>query len=173
MTPNQQSDKAKHGKRYDTGPSLSVAVGDCRGGWNGGHFSGDPALVEHAKLAAEVNAEVVVYGATLTADADTALGAYAALASYSPGRVIIYGETVAIECSIALISHPAVTSRGSSFYTPRGNEVDASLPAANNPERSLVFCSAPRPSTGPLPAAPNRARFVAAFASRSTTTPQF
>lgn len=83
---------AKHGNRYDTGPSLSVAVGDCRGGWNGGHFAGDKALKEHAELAASVNAEVVVYGATLTAGNDTPLGAYAALASYSPGRIIAYGD---------------------------------------------------------------------------------
>lgn len=84
--------KAKHGNRYDTGPSLSVAVGDCRGGWNGGHFAGDKPLVEHAKMAASVNAQITVYGATLTAGSDTPLGAYAALASYSPGRIVAYGD---------------------------------------------------------------------------------
>ena len=85
-------DTSKHGNRYDTGPTLSVAVGDCRGGWNNGHFTGDRPLVKQARLAADLRIQVLDHGVALTADANTPLGAYAALASYSPGRVLVYGD---------------------------------------------------------------------------------
>lgn len=83
-------DQQKHGKRYDTGPSLGVVVGDHRGGWNNGVFAGDPVLVQWAEEAAACSATVKAFGLDLTADSTTPMGALAAFASYEPGRCVVH-----------------------------------------------------------------------------------
>jgi hypothetical protein len=77
----------------NSGPVISVAVdgpGEWRtAAWCDGYFSGEPDIIESAKLAADLGQEVIVDGAPFAADSTTHFGALAALSSFSPGRTLV------------------------------------------------------------------------------------
>jgi hypothetical protein len=77
------------GVRYDTGPTIAVAVKDQTASWNDGHFFGDPEVVKFAEHMAAGQIPIEVFNQTITASYDDPLGALAAMAGYWPGRVIV------------------------------------------------------------------------------------
>lgn len=77
------------GVRYDTGPTIAVAVKDKTAAWNDGHFVGDQDVVKFAEHMASGAVEVEVFNQTITASYTDPLGALAAMAAYWPGRVIV------------------------------------------------------------------------------------
>lgn len=77
------------GVRYDTGPTIAVAVKDKTASWNDGHFFGDPEVVKFAEHMAAGAIPIEVFNQTITASYDNPLGALAAMAGYWPGRVIV------------------------------------------------------------------------------------
>ena len=79
----------RNGVRYDTGPTVAVAVGDLRSAWNGGVFAGDRELADWARQQAEAGGSVQAFGVELPVDNSTPAGALAAMASYDPGRAVV------------------------------------------------------------------------------------
>lgn len=75
--------------RYDTGPTIAVAVADYTAAWNDGHFVGDKPLVEFAENMADGAVELPIFGQVITASYTDPLGALAAMAGYWPGRVVV------------------------------------------------------------------------------------
>lgn len=70
-------------------PVAAVSI-DGRGiAWGGGVFSGDPDLVEYARLAAKVKMRVKFGAVVITASDDDEAGAVAAMAASCPGRAFI------------------------------------------------------------------------------------
>lgn len=77
------------GVRYDTGPTIAIAVKDKTAAWNDGHFVGDQEVVKFAEHMAAGEVDMHVFNQVITASYTDPLGALAAMAGYWPGRVVI------------------------------------------------------------------------------------
>lgn len=77
------------GIRYETGPTIAVAVADKTAAWNDGHFIGDEEIVTFAEHMAAGEIELNVFNQVITASYEDPLGALAAMAGYWPGRCIV------------------------------------------------------------------------------------
>lgn len=89
------------GIRYDTGPTIAVAVDDMTASWNDGHFVGDKELVFFAEQMAAGEIAIRVFNQIITASYTDPLGALAAMAGFSPGRAVVTEAPEAIYEAIA------------------------------------------------------------------------
>lgn len=98
----RDKNESSTGNRYDTGPTVALVVGDCRGAWNNGVFTGDSKLLRWVDLITtrpeplksgldepQRHIEVELFGSMFPLDRTTPLGAFAVMASYDPNRMLI------------------------------------------------------------------------------------